>query len=697
MKAREYLPRYGLMTEINELRTRLAEAEESLHVLLRNADQAVETIECKLAEESARQNEERLRLAVEVTGLGTWDYDLLNGTASWSDNMKSIFGLGDETKASYERWLSYVHPDDRERMDKVSQSIKDPGGDGEYRDEYRIIRPDGSMKWVDSNGRSFYEEINGKRCLVRFFGTVVDITERKLSAEKERHSKEFLEKVLESLTHPFYVIDAKDYSIKMANSASCFGELNETCTCYGLTHKRNEPCGGEHPCPLQEVKRTKQPVVMEHIHYDKNGNLRNMEVHGYPILDDDGNVTEMIEYCLDITERKHAEEEVIVSQLMLRLVMDNIPQHIFWKNKDSVYLGCNKNFAEDAGLNDPADIVGKTDYDLPWKKEEADLFRDYDRRVMNEDTPILHIIEPQLQADGREAWLDTNKIPLHDAKGNVVGILGTYEDITERKLVEVEKENARKALEEVYERERRIAVTLQRSFLPDRIPELEGYQLAQAYYPALSEAAIGGDVYDIFKLPNGKVGMVIADVSGKGLRAARYGAMIKYMLRAYSYRADDPAEILTLLNSSILVEMDIDSFVTCFFGILDPNTGVLVYANAGHDQPLYVPHRTGVPVRVQVTGPILGLLESSTYTYESITLCKGDILLLYTDGVTDARGAQSPMYIEGLEEYLSANCALSADALVECVLEEVRRRSGDKLADDVAMIALEVVEQPGDR
>ncbi len=161
---------------------------------------------------------------------------------------------------------------------------------------------------------------------------------------------------------------------------------------------------------------------------------------------------------------------------------------------------------------------------------------------MEEDKPILHIIEPLLQADGKEAWLDTNKTPLHDPRGNVVGILGTSEDVTERKLLEVEKENASKALQEVYERERRIAETLQRSFLPDRVPELEGYRIAQAYQPALAEAAIGGDVYDIFRLPSGKVGIAVADVSGKGLQAARYGAMTKYMLRAYSYQNDDPAQ-----------------------------------------------------------------------------------------------------------------------------------------------------------
>jgi PAS domain S-box-containing protein len=507
-------------------------------------------------------------------------------------------------------------------------------------------------------------------------------------------SQQFLEKVLESLTHPFYVIDARDYTIKMANSAARFGELTGTCTCHAMTHRRDEPCLGEHPCPLEEVKRTKKPVVVEHVHYDKDGVPRNVEVHGYPILDEDGNVTQMIEYCLDITERKRADEEATASRQMLQLVMDNIPQHIFWKDANSIYLGCNKNFADDAGIGDPASIVGKTDYDMPWRKEESDFFREYDRRVMEADAPILHIIEPLLQADGKEAWLDTNKIPLHDAQGNVVGILGTYEDITERKLLEVENENARKALEEVYERERRIAETLQRSFLPDRIPALEGYRLAQAYYPALDEAAIGGDMYDVFRLPSGKVGIAIADVSGKGLRAARYGAMVKYMLRAYSYRTEDPAEILTLLNSSVGMDLDIDSFITCFFGILDPDTGEFVYANAGHSEPLYVPHLTGIPVRMLVTGPVLGLQESSTYTSETIALSEGDIVFLYTDGVTDARGESECMYIEGLEDHLIANCILSADALIECVLDEVRRRSGDRLADDVAMIALQVTEQP---
>lgn len=135
---------------------------------------------------------------------------------------------------------------------------------------------------------------------------------------------------------------------------------------------------------------------------------------------------------VDISDRKEAETQLYESQQLLKLVMDNIPQAIFWKDRSSVYLGCNRRFAALAGVGKPENIVGKTDYDLPWEREEADFYRQCDARVMKNNIAENKIIEPQHQADGRIRWLDTSKIPLHDTKGNVVGILGTFEDITER-------------------------------------------------------------------------------------------------------------------------------------------------------------------------------------------------------------------------------------------------------------------------
>ncbi|MBN1142482.1 MAG: PAS domain-containing protein [Deltaproteobacteria bacterium] len=145
------------------------------------------------------------------------------------------------------------------------------------------------------------------------------------------------------------------------------------------------------------------------------------------------------------------------SRQKLQLVLDNIPQYVFWKDRDSVYQGCNRNFAVAAGVGEPEQIVGKTDYDLPWTREEADWYRQCDREVMESAVPRYHIAESQQKAGGGQIWIDTNKVPLLDSLGKVVGILGTYEDITERKRQE---EALKKAVTEAEQARDKIAAIL---------------------------------------------------------------------------------------------------------------------------------------------------------------------------------------------------------------------------------------------
>ncbi|MCJ7651650.1 MAG: PAS domain-containing sensor histidine kinase, partial [Candidatus Lokiarchaeota archaeon] len=154
----------------------------------------------------------------------------------------------------------------------------------------------------------------------------------------------------------------------------------------------------------------------------------------------------------DITNQKMIEKELRKSKQMFQLVMDNIPQLISWKDINSIYMGCNQNFARVAGLDEPALIIGKSDYELPWKISESESFYEIDQLVMDTDKSEYHIIEPQLQADGKQAWLDSNKIPLHNSKGNVVGILCTYEDITKRVDAEIALKNSEKNYRETYNR-----------------------------------------------------------------------------------------------------------------------------------------------------------------------------------------------------------------------------------------------------
>ncbi len=150
-------------------------------------------------------------------------------------------------------------------------------------------------------------------------------------------------------------------------------------------------------------------------------------------------------------ENKVAERTIELEQQknLLELVMDAIPQHIFWKDKDSVYLGCNGNFARAAGFNTPQEVIGKTDYDMVWKPEEADWYRELDRRVISSNFPQKAVIEPQTHADGKHGWSRTTKVPLHDKAGNVVGILGTFEDVTELFAAQAELEASQRKLSAV--------------------------------------------------------------------------------------------------------------------------------------------------------------------------------------------------------------------------------------------------------
>jgi PAS domain S-box-containing protein len=145
---------------------------------------------------------------------------------------------------------------------------------------------------------------------------------------------------------------------------------------------------------------------------------------------------QVLTLCRDITTRKQAERALRQQSELLTTVLSNIPHFVFWKDRQSVYLGCNASFARVAGLPSAADIVSKTDYDLAWKKEETDWYRQCDREVMERDEPLLNIEEHQLRADGKDTVILTSKVPLHDVAGRVMGVLGIYSDITDRKRME---------------------------------------------------------------------------------------------------------------------------------------------------------------------------------------------------------------------------------------------------------------------
>jgi len=254
-------------------------------------------------------------------------------------------------------------------------------------------------------------------------------------------------------------------------------------------------------------------------------------------------------------------------------------------------------------------------------------------------------------------------------------------------------ENARlfAALQAAHDRQRDIAETLQKSLLPT-IPAQTGVvEFAHKYQAALEESLIGGDFYDLFSLGEHQVGIVMADVSGKGLKAAVQTAMLKYTLRGFALETPgSPGVVLARVNDVLCSPMSShDGFVTLFYGVLSTETGELVYASAGHEPPLY---RSASPGKAQPLpaseGIALGCLPDVPYEERRRLLAPGDLLLLYTDGLTEARAADgSFLGLDGLAALLPA-ADVSAETAVQTLYDAVTRFAADVRRDDVAMLAL---------
>jgi len=165
--------------------------------------------------------------------------------------------------------------------------------------------------------------------------------------------------------------------------------------------------------------------------YRKDGSLFWNEFTVSPVLNQQGQLTHFVGIMNDITDRINAQQALRQSQQMLQLVLDTIPVRVFWKDRNSVYLGCNRAFANDAGLSSPEEIVGKNDLQFGWAKE-APMYRADDQQVIQSGIPKLNYEEPQTTPDGREIWLRTSKIPLRDTNNEIIGVMGTYEDITDQ-------------------------------------------------------------------------------------------------------------------------------------------------------------------------------------------------------------------------------------------------------------------------
>ncbi len=240
----------------------------------------------------------------------------------------------------------------------------------------------------------------------------------------------------------------------------------------------------------------------------------------------------------------------------------------------------------------------------------------------------------------------------------------------------------------LFEDERRIADTLQESALvmPQQV---EGVEFGHVYHSATEAARVGGDFYDLFPLEDGKIAAVIGDVSGKGIEAAALAAEVKTTLRAYCHSEKSPSAALALTNQMLNHRSARSQFVTVVLAIMDTNTHEVVYCNAGHPPPIY---RRGRSANVLLTSgsPMIGAFSDIELGEASIMMERGDSLVLYTDGMTEARHIESREMFDSsrLVEAVIANYHLSQEQLPQALHSDVSDWTGGDLKDDVAILTL---------
>jgi PAS domain S-box-containing protein len=284
-----------------------------------------------------------------------------------------------------------------------------------------------------------------------------------------------------------------------------------------------------------------------------------------------------------------------------------------------------------------------------------------------------------IAGDGRVVWVRDEATLVRDEEGQPLYWLGVQYDVTEQKREAQERERI--------EQELRIARLIQQTLLPKTLPELSGYDVAAYYQPARE---VGGDFYDLFELEGGRLGLVVGDVTDKGIPAALVMATTRTMLRVSAQRLFPPAEVLKRTNEALVPDIPPNMFITCLYAILDTESGRLVYANAGHDPP-YLRHNGSDVEELRARGMPLGLMPEMEYEEKEITLERGESVLFYSDGLVEAHDSHHEMFGFPKLQGLVGTHRSGGSSLIDFLLSELTHFAGEdwEQEDDITLVTLE--------
>lgn len=444
----------------------------------------------------------------------------------------------------------------------------------------------------------------------------------------------------------------------------------------------------------QRIIRTGEPIIAKVERTTlRDGRRGWASTTKVPWRDAAGNIIGTFGVTRDITAAHEAERRLNDERILLRTILDHLPSRLYVKDVNSRYVLNNRAHLELLGAPSQEAALGRSTLDFFPGPRGRQALAD-DRRAFAGDS-VINVEKSDFGPDGNVHWSLVTKVPLHDAHGEIVGLVGISHDITRRKVAE---EEVRRRSQEM-EADLRMARQVQDAFLNRPRPvfpgggEMNRLRFAHRYVPA---STLGGDFFDILPISDSRCGVLVCDVMGHGVRAGLLTALVRGVADEVGMRTGDPVAVVSEINRSlmpIVEQTDQPVFATVFFGVINLEARQIEYANAGHPAPLL--RRDPGPVEPLAPAdpePAAGLMRDFAYSRLTAHFRPGDLLLAYTDGVLEAADAGGQIFGESrIREVMTATKGPTADDVIERLTTAVQEFSGrTSFEDDVCVVAIEV-------
>lgn len=429
-----------------------------------------------------------------------------------------------------------------------------------------------------------------------------------------------------------------------------------------------------------------------------------LRIRGAVVRDRKGEAKRIAGSMIDISRRKKAEAQIDEERHLLRDLIDHVPLMVYFKDSGSRFMVVNNKMAQWNGFEHPKDMVGKHDRDIfaaaHWEEAETD-----EKQIMATGAPITGKLEEEVREDGQTTWVLTSKFPWIGKNGNMRGTFGVSSDVT--KLVLAEQQTAALARElaernQAYEEEVHLAREIQQAFARPEVPEVSGGGLtlnfASRYLPI---SGLAGDFFEIVPLGTDRVGLLVCDVMGHGVRSALVVAMLRGLLEKERRNATDPSKFLTGLNrglSAIFERAGITMFATAYYAVIDLGEAEIRCACAGHPCALLIGEKniTTLSSEKSQRGPGLGLIPDARFPTMTEPLHCGQRLLLFTDGITEAEDESGQAFMEHrlAEAAVETRELPLEDSLQHIVRTVLSHAEENRFDDDVCLLAAELAPAP---